>query len=367
MTASSGPFQAITRLVPLSEALAAFDRVKPVVAQQIPVAEGAGQVLAADIIAPSALPLRAQALHDGFALCAEATLDASTFAPVLLTDPVRVVTGETMPDGADAVAASNAVQFRGGVGEIVAPVPSGEGVLPVGGDCEAGAVLCRAGSRVRPSDAAVFTLAGITEVSVRAPKVCIGCARESYILRAGADMLAHQLRQQNITTKVMLLDDAMREESADAVIGIGGTGEGVNDGSILALQKAGRVVFHGLGMTPGETAAFGFIGEKPVLLLPGRLDATLATWHVLGSRLGARLSGSDDVETTTTAMLARKVTSTVGIAEFIPMRVEAGKAEPLAAKYLPLSALTDANAWILVPPASEGYQTGTSVAVQPWR
>ncbi len=258
MTASSGPFQAITRLVPLSEALAALDRVKPVAAQQILVAEGAGHVLAADIIAPSALPLRAQALYDGFALCAEATLDASTFAPVLLIDPVRVVTGETMPDGADAVAASNAVQFRGGVGEIVAPVPSGEGVLPVGGDCEAGAVLCRAGSRVRPSDAAVFTLAGITGVSVRAPKVCIGCARESNILRAAADMLAQELQLQKINTHVMLLEDAMRDQNVDAVIGIGGTGEGINDGSMFALRKAGRIVFHGAGIDPGRDCGVWF-------------------------------------------------------------------------------------------------------------
>jgi molybdopterin biosynthesis enzyme len=122
-----------------------------------------------------------------------------------------------------------------------------------------------------------------------------------------------------------------------------------------------------VGLTPGETAAFGFIGERAVLLMPGRLDATLAVWRILGKRLIARLSGSDEEEMTTTATLMRKVTSTIGMAEFVPLHIEAGKAEPLAAKYLPLSVLTDANAWILVPPASEGYQTGTSVTVQPWR
>jgi molybdopterin molybdotransferase len=363
---SSAFVQVIARLIPLPETLAVFDSIEPVAACSISVADSPGHILAADIIAPNALPPRPQALYDGVALSAEATLDASAFTPVLLKEPARIVAGAEIPDGADCVATANAVQFRGDIAEIIAPVTAGEGVLAAGEDCAAGVVLRPAGLRVRPSDAAVFRRANITEVSVRTPKVCIGFARESDILRAAADMVAQELWRHKMRADVMLLDDAMREQSGDAVIGIGGTGEGINDGSVFALQKAGRLVFHGVGLIPGETAAFGFVGEKPVLLLPGRLDAALAVWRVLGKRLVARLCGSDAVEMTTTATLARKVTSTVGMAEFVPLRVEAGKAEPLAAKYLPLSVLAGANGWILVPPASEGYQTGTSVVVRPW-
>ena len=49
-------------------------------------------------------------------------------------------------------------------------------------------------------------------------------------------------------------------------------------------------------LTPGETAAFGFAGSRPVLLLPGRLDAALAVWLTLGRRLLARLAGGDASE-----------------------------------------------------------------------
>ena len=368
MAVSATSLQVITRFVPLPEALAAFDGIQPVAACSILVADSSGHILASDILAPETMPQRPQALYDGIALSAEATLDASMFSPVLLTNPVRLVSGAAVPDGADALVAGNVVQFRGDVAEITAPATSGDGILAVGGNCEAGAVLRRAGSRVRPSDAAVFTLAGITEVNVRAPKVCIGCARESVILRAAADMLAQELQLEKTSSYVMSLEDALRDQNADAVVSIGGTGEGRNDGSILALRKAGRIIFHGLGLTPGETAAFGFIGEKPVLLMPGRLDATVAVWRILGKKLMARLCGSsDEVEMTSTATLMRKVVSTIGMAEFIPLRIEAGKAEPLAAKYLSMSVLADANAWMLVPPASEGYQAGASVTVQPWR
>ena len=39
-----------------------------------------------------------------------------------------------------------------------------------------------------------------------------------------------------------------------------------------------------MALSPGETAAFGFVGERPVLLIPGRLDAALAVWLMSGGR-----------------------------------------------------------------------------------
>jgi len=40
--------------------------------------------------------------------------------------------------------------------------------------------------------------------------------------------------------------------------------------------------------------------------------------------------------------------------------------EPLATRYLPLSSLTRADGWILVPAESEGYPAGAAVNVRPW-
>ena len=40
--------------------------------------------------------------------------------------------------------------------------------------------------------------------------------------------------------------------------------------------------------------------------------------------------------------------------------------EPLASRYLPLSALTRSDGWIMVPAESEGYAEGTTVQVRPW-
>jgi molybdopterin biosynthesis enzyme len=132
------------------------------------------------------------------------------------------------------------------------------------------------------------------------------------------------------------------------------------------LARAGRVVFHGIGLTPGETAALGFVGTRPVLLLPGRLDAAFAVWLVIGRQLLARLAGCREQEPTVTAILSRKVASNVGLAEFVPVRRNDDVVEPLAIKYLPLFALARADGWILVPAESEGYPAGAKVAVRSW-
>ena len=64
--------------------------------------------------------------------------------------------------------------------------------------------------------------------------------------------------------------------------------------------------------------------------------------------------------------LKRKVTSTIGLTELMPVRCAGGMAEPLGSGYLSLTALTRSDGWIVVPADSEGFAAGTPVAVKPW-
>jgi molybdopterin biosynthesis enzyme len=133
----------------------------------------------------------------------------------------------------------------------------------------------------------------------------------------------------------------------------------------MALSRAGTVICHGIGLTPGDTAAFGMAKDRPVLIMPGRIDAVLACWLVLGRALLDRLSGADDVEIVGKVTLARKVTSTVGIAEVVPLRRVGERVEPLASGYLPLQSLARADGWMLVPAESEGYPAGATIQMRP--
>jgi len=147
---------------------------------------------------------------------------------------------------------------------------------------------------------------------------------------------------------------------------IGGTGSGTNDRSVHALSRAGRVEAHGIAIAPGETAAFGHVGSRPVLILPGRIDAALAVWLVLGSPMLATLSGLMERERTSTVRLARKVASGLGLTEVVPVRLRSGGAEPIAFGYLPLASLVQADGWVLIDADSEGFPPGAEVVIRAW-
>ena len=163
------------------------------------------------------------------------------------------------------------------------------------------------------------------------------------------------------------LDNALNTGDADVIVAIGGTGTGRNDSSISALKRDGRVAIHGLALSPGETAAIGFAGERPVLLLPGRLDAALSVWLTLGRPVLDRLAAARPaMEFVDTARLSRKIASTIGVTEVVPVTRDGRGAEPLASRYLPLSAISRADGYVLVPAESEGYSAGSAVRVWPW-
>jgi molybdopterin biosynthesis enzyme len=62
--------------------------------------------------------------------------------------------------------------------------------------------------------------------------------------------------------------------------------------------------------------------------------------------------------------LTRKINSTIGLAEVVPVRRVADGVEPLASGYWPAQALTRADGWVLVPPESEGFAAGTQLEMR---
>lgn len=372
--AAAETIQTIARLTPLADVLAMVDlEVRPVTPRSVELTAAPGRTLAADAMAP-ARPSAALALLDGWALAADLTLGAGSYAPALLPlPPQRVETGQPMPPGTDSVAPFDAVKVSGGRAEALLTVNPGDGVLAAGGDCDPAIPLRRAGERLRATDLAVFAAAGIARITVREPRVRVLPLRGSAIVNAAARLIASDVERRGGAVR---LDDAGRNlgvvlasESTDAIVVVGGTGSGRNDTGVQALAREGRLGVHGMALTPGETAALGFAGPRPVLMLPGRLDAALAVWMMVGRRILERLAATThhkDIEPVEMLPLARKVTSTVGFAEVVPVRRHDGKAEPLAVKYLPLSSLARSDGWIVVPADSEGYSAGATVQVRAW-
>ncbi len=103
-----------------------------------------------------------------------------------------------------------------------------------------------------------------------------------------------------------------------------------------------------------------------MLLIPGRLDAALAIWLLIGRYLVAKLAGGGVEELPALLPLKRKVASAIGLAELIPVSCAGGMAEPLASGYLSHSALARSDGFIVIPADSEGFAAGTPVAVRAW-
>jgi len=366
--------QRIERLTPLADALACIDRlVAPVAPRSVEAQAACGRILAADIVAAAAHPAVALALRDGFAVAAEATRDASAYAPAALAGPPAAVEpGDPMPAGSDAVAPPDAIMVRDGTAHALAPLAAGDGVLPPGADAAAGDVLRPAGARLRAGDIAACAVLGHNRIDVREPRLRIVPARPGpdAVMAAIVRLLARAAEAEGAVALAAPpdaggLEDALAAEGADAVIVVGGSGSGQRDRSVGTLARLGCVAFHGVGLMPGDTAAFGTIAARPVLVVPGRLDAALAVWLTLGVRLLARLSGGAPREGAVTVRLGRKIASTLGFAELVPVMRQEHGVVPLASGYLSPHALARADGFVLVAADREGYGAGAEVEMRP--
>jgi molybdopterin biosynthesis enzyme len=345
--------QRIARLAPIADVLARVAALaRPVAPYELPVTDAHGCVLAADVAAREALPRGPTALWDGWTVRAEAVADAGPYAPVrLAAAPAWVDADGALPADMDAVLPPDAITGN----EVHASATAGDGVLGAAADMAAGQVLRRAGEQLRAADVAVLRAAGLTQVSVREPivrVVSIGAdSVASAIARGVSSRGANVLVQQDL--------EAAIASDGDAIIVVGGTG--YNETSVSAVRRAGQVDIHGFGLSPGESAALGSVGTKPVLMLPARLDGALATFLVVGDALLRRLTGNATSGPVMPVKLARKIVSTIGMAEVVPVRRTGEGVEPVASGYWPLQALAAADGWVYVPPESEGFAAGTMV------
>src|SRR5262249_14410748 len=147
----------------------------------------------------------------------------------------------------------------------------------------------------------------------------------------------------------------------DLLVTIGGSGVGRHDGTLLALAARSAVIVHGIALQPGRTSGVGHIGKTPVMVLPGAPDQALAAWWTLALPALDRLSGRSP-RMKLGLPLARKIASSVGLADIALLERKDETWAPLATGELSLEAMTRAEAWLVVPGGSEGFAAGAIVS-----
>ena len=355
-----------TSLTPLETALDFLLRgVEPVAPIERAPAK-ALHCIAAEMPPLKAHPPRDIAAADGYAFLARELVGASSYSPLpLSTSLVWVEAGDAMPQACDCVLDFDSVDLSGPIPQVLAEAIPGQGVRRAGADIAAGHVVVEAGRSVLTRDLLLSRAAGIERLSVRRPRLRMvnvpGVSVSSDLITetaraTGAETVCFTAAGRDAGSIAAAFD----VEACDLLLVIGGSGVGHTDAAVTALAARGKVLAHGIALQPGRTSAVGHIGKTPVLVLPGAPDHAIAAWWTLALPVLDRLSGRRPRESLTLP-LARKIASSVGVAEIVMLERQQQTWAPLAVGELSLQAIARADAWLVVSGGSEGFAAGSPV------
>jgi molybdopterin molybdotransferase len=372
--------------------------------ESVAIADAAGRVLAEDVQTELAVPGFDRAAMDGYAVIARETFGAGAYNPLALRivgdsrpgrpfagevvsgQAVRIMTGAPVPTGADAVLPAEVAQEDDGMIQVVEPISPGRHIGRRGEDVEPGQTVLKAGRVLRPQDLGLLVSLGMASVSViRRPRVDILITGDE-LLPAGSTPSGCRIVDSNSVMLAALvgrdggerrvapllpdrrdrLREAMSDSAADVLLISGGSSVGVEDHAPGVLAELGELVVHGVALRPASPTGIGFIGERPVFLLPGNPVSCLCAYDLFAGR-AIRLLGGRCPELPYRQKelpLADKISSAVGRVDYVRVRIHEGHAEPLAVSGASLlSTTTAADGFVLVPRDSEGYPPGEVVTV----
>src|ERR671923_755042 len=355
--------------------------------------DAVGRVTAEPVWATRSSPSFDASAMDGIAVRAAETIGASESTPVLI-DPggyVVVDTGDPLPDGFDAVVMREHVHYDdAGRAELRGAVAPYQHVRSIGEDVSAGELLLPVGHRLRPVDVAAAAAAGATEVVVRrAPVVAVLPTGDEIrpvgettgpgeILDTNSLMLAAQAHEAGCETIALDIepDDpdriaaAVRDAAAraDLVIVVAGSSAGRDDYTAAVVERLGTLAVHGVAVRPGHPVVLRAVDATPVLGAPGYPVSASLTFDIFAVPLLAALEGATPPERPRArARLARKYASSMGMDDWVRVRLGRVGGE-LVATPPPrgagvLTSLVRADGLLVVPAGLEGHHAGEDVEV----
>ena len=119
-------------------------------------------------------------------------------------------------------------------------------------------------------------------------------------------------------------------------------------------------------LRPASPAGIGFIGGRPVFLLPGNPVSCLCAYDLFAGRAVRLLGGRTDElpYRTIEHSVGEKIVSAVGRVDYVRVRLTTKGVEPIAVSGASiLSTTVTADGFVLVPRDREGYGPGERVTV----
>lgn len=384
--------------------------VRPLGTVLRPVSTCLGYVLAEAVVSPIDLPAHDNSAMDGFAVRAEDVRGASSTAPRELpvtgdvpagaspTEPlrpgtaVRVMTGATVPPGADSVV--RVEHTDGGrtdasghwVVTIGSDADAGRHVRARGEDLRRGDTVLQPGRLIRPAELAVAASVGKAELEVvRRPVVGVLTSGDELVDVAGFKevmagrrivssntySLSAQLAEIGIEARDLGIVPDSREALRDALTGASGcdaliTSAGISMGERdlvrgVLSELGAEIDFWRVKMRPGSPFAFGRLpglGGIPWFGLPGNPVSSMVTFEVLVRPAMLRMCGRSAVHAPIVlATPTVAITSPADLTMFVRVRLSGDGARTTATPTGAqgsgiLTSMAEADGLLVLPPGT---------------
>lgn len=393
--------------------------VEPLPSETVALLDALGLVLAEEIIADADIPPFRNSAMDGYAVRAADLRGATHTAPahlhvvaegpagyaprgeVLPGTAIRIMTGAPLPPGADTV-----VRFEETDEPTREPAPRSDqppevrifvaqspaiNVREAGEDLRAGTLALAAGSLLRPAEIGVLASLGRETVRVhRRPQVAIVSTGDE-VVPPGQPLRPGQIRDSNSFTLAALVrryggvprllgvaKDTVAEltmtlaaaRDADLILTSGGVSMGDYDMVKDVLRAEGRIDIWQVRMKPGKPLAYGQLGGKPFLGLPGNPVAAFVSFELFARPIILRQLGHTDLEKPTIrARLTEQIKNGGGRQHYVRALVTASADGPTVRPTGEqgsgvLTALTRANGLLVIPEGTEDLAAGVMADVE---
>lgn len=377
---------------------------------EVPVAEAAGMVSAADLFAPHPLPRFDNSAMDGYALRRADVMAVPTSLRVIgetrAGEPglmevtsgtaVRIMTGAPVPPGADAIVPiEEADEDSDGIVTIAVVPRERAHIRPAGDDVDTGDLLVAAGTELGAGELALLASVGMSPVAVhRRPVVALLSTGDELVAPEG-DPGPGQIRDSNSVALRVLVEDAGGEPrlvgsvpdaleavraavadaalGADLVVSSGGVSVGRYDHVKQVVEDAGGLDFWRVAMQPGKPVVSGRIGDTPFLGLPGNPVSVHVGFEQFVRPAIRKMRGCRDLlRPTLRARLATRIEKKPGRLHFIRVRLsfEDGVviATPSRAQGSHIqSSLVDCHGLARFDVGESVLDEGAEVTVEVWR
>lgn len=385
---------------PLEEARKLFfqklqERKATLGSEEVLTVESRGRITSAPVFAQLSSPHYFAAAMDGYAVNAAATFGATETEPKLLKidiDIFAIDTGQPLPPNTNAVImVEHVFEVEPGVLEIREPTAPWENVRTIGEDILKTEMILPANHQIRPVDLGALLSGGVKKIKVlRRPRVAIlptgnelvppgempqpGQIIESntYVFAGqiadwGGEAVRFPIIEDNFTSIKEALCKAAKEY--DLVIVSAGSSAGRRDFTAAVIEEVGELYVHGVALRPGKPVILGFIGETPVVGVPGYPVAAFVIMEQFVRPLLLKWQNIPDKgRPVHEARIARRVVSSLKEEEFL--RVKAGilnnklTVTPLARGAGVTMSLVRADGIVCIPQQKEGLEAGEKVMVE---